>query len=123
MGAFPAKGRSWAFQNEEDMQDPMAADEKATRAGAFPRETNTMMTRAIGKMEHGRDWEYAKKMVVDRRMRMANCLTRSYPGESKYVQRHQHSWLRSMIGEKYVPKAPYLKVVGIYKKMNYRISA
>ena len=40
----------------------------------------------------------------------------SHPGESKYVQRHQHSWLRSMIGEKYVPKTPYLKVVGIKTK-------
>jgi hypothetical protein len=31
-----------AFQNEEDMQEPTSADEKATGAGAFPREINTM---------------------------------------------------------------------------------
>ena len=53
MVVFPAKGHSWAFpgQNEEDMQDLITADEKATRAVAFPRETNTMMTQVIGNMQ------------------------------------------------------------------------
>ena len=98
MGAFPAKGRSWAFQNEEDMQDPMAADEKVTQAGAFPREMNTMMTHAIGKMEHGRDWEYAKKMVVDRRMRMANCLTTLGSHPCSPIRRQEPSVTCQLIG-------------------------
>ena len=48
MAAFLAKGCLWAFQNEGDMQDPMTVDEKVMQAGAFPRETNTMMTHVIG---------------------------------------------------------------------------
>ena len=39
--SFP-RGRSLAFQKEEDMQEDMSADEKATRAGTFPREMETM---------------------------------------------------------------------------------
>ena len=50
--SFP-RGRSLAFQKEEDMQEDMSVDEKATRAGAFPREMDP------------REMETMKKVVGD----------------------------------------------------------
>ena len=90
MVSFP-RGRSLAFQKEEDMQEDMSADEKATGAGAFPREMETM-----------------KKVVGD----AANRVKGSDKGEmsrqcyrvwSKHGQRNQHRWLKFVIGVKLCP--------------------